>query len=167
MNILFKHIETKDIDQVLQLFKRSAERIRKMNIDHWQYWTNPPTEKIKWVEEGITNKEFFFIKTSTDDTVGMVRIMSEDVLYWGNQETPAKYIHSLVVTERYNGNGMGQIIIEHIEAIAKSELCKYLRLDADAKNPKLCNYYENLGFKKVGSKELPLSTYNLYEKKLN
>jgi hypothetical protein len=28
----------------------------------------------------------------------------------------------------------------------------------------LCSYYEKQGFKKVGTKELPLSTYTLYQK---
>lgn len=167
MKLTFKQVRSTDQDRVLQLFKASAERIKKMNIDHWQYWTNPPIEKIEWVEEGIQNKEFFFIETLDADVIGMVRIMDEDLLYWGKQEAPAKYIHSLVVTENYNGQGIGKQIIQNIAERAKAEHCRYLRLDADAKNPKLCRYYENLGFNKVGTKELPLSTYNLYQKELD
>ena len=167
MKIHFKQIEIKDLEQVLHLFKRSAEKIKKMDIDHWQYWTNPPAEKIRWVEDGINNQEFFFIQTPNQDPIGMVRIMDEDVLYWGKQAEKAKYIHSLVVREHYNGQGMGQRIIETIGEQAKLQNCRYLRLDSDAKNPKLCSYYEKLGFKKVGIQELPLSTYNLYEKELH
>lgn len=166
MNIKFKQAEKSEKSKILQLFKDSAEKIKKMNINHWQYWINPPLEKIKWVEEGIHNNEFYFIQTLNDENLGMVRIMDEDLLYWGKQKENAKYIHSLVVTESYNGKGIGTKIIQEIEKNAKEDDCKHVRLDADSKNPKLCSYYENLGFKKVGTKELPISTYNLYEKAL-
>ncbi len=166
MNITFKQVEKKDKPTVLQLFRNAAEKINKLNIDHWQYWKNPPIEKIKWVDEGIQNNEFYFIQAFDGESLGMVRIMGEDLLYWGKQKEKATYVHSLVVTDKYNGKGIGNQIIQQIENNAKEDNCRYLRLDADSKNPKLCSYYEKLGFEKVGTKELPLSTYNLYEKEL-
>ena len=166
MEIEFKQIQISDKANVLTLFKEAAEKISKKNIDHWQYWKNPPKEKIAWVEEGIQNNEFFFITNKSEDLIGMVRILDEDKLYWGAQKEKSKYIHSLVIREKFNGKGLGREILQEIETKAKTDDCKYLRLDADAKNPKLCSYYENLGFKKVGSKELPLSTYQLYQKEL-
>lgn len=162
----FNQISKGEKEEVLQLFKEAAEKIHKMNIDHWQYWKNPPKEKIKWIEQGIENNEFFFINTSDNKNLGMVRILNEDVLYWGKQEHKATYIHSLVVREKYNGKGLGTRIIQEIENQAKRNNCKYLRLDADSKNPKLCHYYEKLGFKHVGTKKLPLSVYNLYQKEI-
>ncbi len=166
MDILFEQIKNKDKQVVLSLFKNAAEKISKMKVDHWQYWKNPPIEKIKWVEEGILNNEFFFIKTSDKKTMGMVRILNEDLLYWGQQPEKAKYIHSLVIEDAYNGLGLGAKVIEKIENEARKINYKYLRLDSDAKNTRLCGYYEKLGFEKVGTKELPLSVNNLYEKKL-
>ncbi|HLS31883.1 MAG TPA: GNAT family N-acetyltransferase [Flavobacteriaceae bacterium] len=166
MEIIFKQVENEDKQEVLQLFKDSAEKISKLNIDHWQYWKNPPLEKIKWVEEGIANHEFFFIHTLNGEHIGMVRIMEADELYWGKQKDKALYIHSLVVKEKHNGKGLGAVIIQKIANKAKEADCSYVRLDAEAKNTKLCSYYEGLGFEKVGSKELSLSTYNLYQKEL-
>tara|TARA_R110002049_G_scaffold58910_5_gene159760 strand:- start:945 stop:1445 length:501 start_codon:yes stop_codon:yes gene_type:complete len=166
MNITFDQIGSTDIDSVLGLFKEAAKRINLMNIDHWQYWKNPPLEKVQWVEEGIKGNEFYFIKVSENDTVGMVRIMQEDILYWGKQEGKAHYIHSLVVKEKYNGKGLGAEIINAIAERARENNCEFLRLDADANNPKLCNYYKRLGFNKVGIRKLPLSVYNLYQIKL-
>ena len=43
---------------------------------------------------------------------------------------------------------------------------QYLRLDCDANNSKLCNYYESKGFSKIKSISLPLGKYNLYQKKI-
>ena len=166
MKLIFKSINKKDQNEVLKLFQESAEKINRMNIDHWQYWKNPSLEKIKWVEEGIENNEYFFVQNTQQETIGMVRILEQDLMYWGEQSQKAKYIHSLVVKEKYNGNGIGALILYKIANDAKEKHCKYLRLDADSKNPKLCKYYEKQGFKKVGIKKLPLSVYTLYQKKL-
>lgn len=166
MNIFFSPIQPSELNTVLRLFKEAAEKIAKKQIDHWQYWKNPPAEKVAWVKAGLVDNEFFFIKTTEDTLVGMVRILNEDDLYWGTQTEKAKYIHSLVIKEAYNGKCIGSKVINHVENLAKQEGCPYLRLDADAKNPKLCLYYENLGFKQVGVKQLPLSDYKLYQKQI-
>lgn len=166
MQLTFKSITRKDQHEVINMFQAAADKINRMNIDHWQYWNNPPSEKIKWVREGIANNEYFFVQNSEKETLGMVRILDEDLMYWGEQSEKAKYIHSLVVKEKFNGKGIGIEILNSVAKDAKNQDCKYLRLDADSTNPKLCNYYEKQGFKKVGTKKLTISTYNLYQKKL-
>ena len=166
MKLHFKQIFNSDLAIVLSLFKAAAEKIAKKNIDHWQYWNNPPQEKIDWVKEGISNQEFFFILNAQDENIGMVRVLKKDLLYWGEKNDNARYIHSLVVLEKYEGKGLGAQIIQLIEANAKKENCQFLRLDCDAKNSGLCNYYERLEFVNVGQKEMPLSINNLYEKSL-
>ncbi|CAM1373530.1 GNAT family N-acetyltransferase [Tenacibaculum xiamenense] len=166
MTISFKQIEKEDLAKVLSLFKEAAEKINKKNVDHWQYWKNPPKEKVEWVAEGIANREFYFINTEQNENIGMVRILDEDIPYWGKQSEKAKYIHSLVIKERFNGKGLGATIIQKIENDSIKTNTEFLRLDADAKNLGLCRYYEKIGFEKVGIKKTPLSTNNLYQKKL-
>jgi RimJ/RimL family protein N-acetyltransferase len=41
------------------------------------------------------------------------------------------------------------------------------RLDCNAANKALCAYYESLGFKQVGVKQIPHSLNNLYEMALS
>ncbi len=164
MDFNLKKITSIDLNKVLNLFKSAAEKIAKKNIDHWQYWKNPPIEKINWVKEGILNNEFFFIKNAKKEVMGMIRILDKDLNYWGENNDRAKYIHSLVVTEEYEGYGIGSKVLQKIENDARNNNYNYLRLDCDSKNPKLCEYYNKQGFIKVGQKTLPLSTYNLYQK---
>lgn len=166
MFIEFCQIEINNKDVVLSLFKEAAIKIAKMNVDHWQYWKNPPLEKIKWVEEGIENKEFYFIKNTDNETIGMVRILEEDLLYWGKQEDKSLYIHSLVVREQFNKKGLGKIILNKVESLAQQKQYKYLRLDAVSTNIKLCKYYEKQGFNKVGTKELKDTVNNLYQREV-
>lgn len=167
MKFKFKAAHKKDLPTILDNFKRAAQKIAEKGIDHWQYWHNPPADKIRWVEEGIANREFFFVENSKGKRVGMVRILNEDNLYWGKQPDKAKYVHSLVITEDYNGRGFGKTILKQIEHQARDQNCAYLRLDCAANNPKLCRYYEKQGFKKVGQTTLSASTYNLYQKKVS
>lgn len=166
MNFKLTLITSAGLPKVLMLFKLAAEKIARKNIDHWQYWKNPPSTKIEWVKNGISKQEFFFIKSNEEEIIGMVRVLNEDLLYWGEKEDKAKYVHSLVVTEKHNGKQLGSRVLTKIEKDAQKDNVKYLRLDCDSKNPKLCAYYEKLGFLKVGKKTLPLSTYNLYQKRI-
>jgi ribosomal protein S18 acetylase RimI-like enzyme len=166
MQIIFTPIQIRDKDKVLNLFKEAADKIFRMGIDHWQYWKNPPPEKIQWVEEGILNGEFFFTQNEGGETLGMVRVLQEDILYWGKQEEKAVYVHSLVVREQFKGQQIGKLVLQNIEKEAKNNNCRFIRLDADSKNPKLCTYYEKLGFELVGNKSLPMSIYNLYQKEI-
>lgn len=164
MQIHLESINNTEINTVLNLFKAAAEKIEKLNIDHWQYWKNPPVEKVEWVREGLIKDEFYFVKNNDKEIMGMVRVMDEDLSYWGKRNEKAKYVHSLVVKEQFEGKGLGRRILSKIESLAKEDGCRFLRLDADAKNPKLCKYYEKQNFQKVGVKILPISTYNLYQK---
>ncbi len=165
MSLRLTHIPTSQKQFVLQLFKEAAQRIKYMNIDHWQYWHNPPAEKLKWMEEGLENREFFFIELK-GEKAGMVRILEEDLLYWGEQAEKALYVHSLVIKNAFSGKGLGEQTLATIAERAKNAGCRYLRLDADAHNPKLCRYYEQLGFRQVGQKQLPISTYKLYQREV-
>ncbi len=166
MDFNLKQITATDLSKVLNLFNSAAEKIAKKDIDHWQYWKNPPIEKVNWVKEGIINHEFFFIENTEGEVMGMVRILDKDLQYWGENTDRAKYIHSLVITEKHDGQGIGSMVIQKIENEARDNNCDYLRLDCDSKNPKLCTYYLEQGFIKVGEKTLPLSIYNFYEKEI-
>ena len=167
MDIRLINVKVSDTNKVLSLFKKAAEVIAKKNINHWQYWKYPPLEKIKWVEEGISKDQFFFIKCPQNNIIGMVRVSDEDLLYWGRKTDKSKYIHSLVVIEEYQGKELGRVVLQKIEKEAKINSYQFLRLDSDSKNPKLCSYYEKQGFIKIGSKALPLSKYNLYQKEIS
>ncbi|WP_019037311.1 GNAT family N-acetyltransferase [Psychroflexus tropicus] len=166
MQLNFSPIPPTDLDQVINMFQAAAKKINRLQVDHWQYWNDPPEDKIQWVKEGLANAEYNYVKNKEGVTIGMLRILDQDLMYWGEQDEKAKYVHSLVVKEAYNGQGLGQQILEQVAELARQDQCRYLRLDADSKNPKLCQYYENMGFKQVGSTKQRISTYNLYQKEV-
>ena len=167
MEFKFRLAKKNEINKAFELLCSSAETLSKKNIDQWQYWKNPPIEKIQWVEVGFKNKEFFFIETLAQKTIGMVRLSNEDLIYWGEMNDKSVYIHSLIIDKSFSGNKIGERVLAQIKEDSAKKRFHYLRLDCDATNLKLCKYYENQNFEKVGLKTLPLGKYNLYEKKIS
>lgn len=149
----------------LNLLKIAASRLQEKGLEQWDYWLNPPEERLLWAQNGFDNQEFYFLKIQTQ-TIGMYRLMTEDLLYWGKQETTTYYIHSLVIIPEFKGNNLGAQIIDNVYQLALKNGMSYLRLDCNASNPALCHYYEKLGFKKVGTKLMAHSLNCLYEIKV-
>ena len=164
----FHLVKTKsnDFEIALELLKSAAEYLAKKNINQWSYWLNPPQEKIIWLKEGFKRNEFYLIKTPKNKLIGMVRIMYKDLIYWGEMNDKAIYVHSLVIRQEFKGHKIGQRVIDIIKVKAVKKNIELMRLDCDNSNKKLCNYYENIGFQKVGEKKLKLGQYNLYQKYL-
>ncbi|MGJ8684607.1 MAG: GNAT family N-acetyltransferase [Nonlabens sp.] len=155
-----------EFPQVLELLKIAASSLQHKGINQWSYWLHPPKEKLEWIQEGIDKNEFYFVKDNST-IIGMYRLMTEDLLYWGKQSSTAYYIHSLVIIPAYSGKQLGTQIIEIIKHQAALNSISFLRLDCDASNLGLCDYYVNQGFQKVGTVQMPLSLNNLYELKVS
>lgn len=141
--------------------------LQEKGVNQWSIWLKPDADKINWITAGFIAGEFYFVETESGDFAGMFRLMQQDNLYWGKQETAARYIHSLVVAAKYKGQHTGKLILQKIEQQVINEGIDLLRLDCIASNTRLCNYYESLGFIKKGEKQMPHSMNNLYQKKLN
>ncbi|MDY7395763.1 GNAT family N-acetyltransferase [Aureibaculum sp. 2210JD6-5] len=166
MKFTLKLAHVVKINKAFDLLKSASKTLAEKNIKQWDYWQNPPIEKVNWVKEGFSNNEFYFIENDNKELMGMVRIMDKDLTYWGAMNDKAKYVHSLVISEKFSGNRLGTEVVKKIEKDAKKDNYDYLRLDCDSTNLKLCQYYEQQGFVKVGQKKLPLGVYNLYQKEL-
>ena len=166
MRFLLENAKSSDFEIAIELHQSAASTLAKKNISQWDYWMNPPQEKILWIKEGFNKKEFYLIKNSIGELTGMVRIMNKDMLYWGEMNDKAIYIHSLIIKEEFKGHKIGQKVINQIKVNAKNKGVNWMRLDCDSSNKKLCKYYENIGFQKAGVKQLNLGNYNLYQKYL-
>lgn len=166
MNLVFRKAEVLEIDTALTLLKQAAQTLAQKGLKQWAYWTTPPQEKVDWVKAGFANGEFYFVENEAKQVMAMFRLLNEDILYWGQMVEEARYIHSLVVHKDFAGNKLGQRIVAELEKQTVAEGVNLLRLDCDATNAQLCQYYINQGFIQVGVKDLLLGKYNLYEKAL-
>ena len=152
--------------EVLDLLKQAAIRLQGKGLSQWQNWLEPSPSDLDWIKEGFAAKEFYFIQNTDNEILGAIRILTEDLLYWGEQAEKALYIHSLTVLGKYAGQGIGQGIIDQVADQAAQSGCKWLRLDCNAGNPVLCDYYEKQGFKQVGVRVFDDFSCNLYQRKV-
>lgn len=162
----FRKVNTELLRHVLMLLSEASKNLSEKGVKQWDYWSNPPQDKIDWVTDGVEKGEFYFVENETNEVMAMFRLQEQDLTYWGEQDREARYIHSLVVRPQFAGQKLGEQIVERIAQQVLEEEVKLLRLDCEARNPQLCAYYEKQGFKKVGEKGLPITTYNLYEREL-
>lgn len=165
MKIEFKRALSSELEDALVFFKLASQSLSKKKISQWSYWIDPPEEKISWVKEGFDNKEFYFVYDPEGNKIAMFRLLEKDTLYWDNKgiEKNTRYIHSLVVHPSYSGQGVGKCVMLKIIDQLKYNKIKKLRLDCDGSNPRLCSYYEDYGFVKVGEKTTKYAVNNLYE----
>ena len=60
-------------------------------------------------------------------------------------------LHTLVVDPDASGRGIGSKFVEYYEQYAKSEGCKDLRMDTQAKNHAARRLYHDLGYEEIGT----------------
>lgn len=164
MDFTFKKAAPGELDLVLSYLKEAAESLQDKGLEQWNIWLDPAEENVLWIREGVDAGEFYFVENEEEEKTGMFRLSYQDLLYWGAREDKAAYIHSLVVRRTSSGRSLGQKIISLVEKKLLKEGVHLLRLDCNAGNSWLCNYYEQLGFVKAGEKQMPHSLNNLYEK---
>jgi len=168
MTLLFKKADHSEINEALSFFKSASQALKEKKLSQWHYWNDPPKDKIEWVQQGFDNGEFFFVYLENETKIGMFRLLETDPLYWDQKglEESTRYVHSLVISRKETGKGLGKAILcQLIDQLKKSGIVKF-RLDCDASNKRLCQYYEGFGFQKVGEKKTKYATNNLYEMRL-
>lgn len=165
MNIIFKKASHSELPDALKFFKLASLALQEKKVNQWDYWQNPPKDKIDWVQEGFENNEFYFVFDLSGNKIAMFRLLETDTLYWEEKglENDVRYVHSLVVLPSYGGKGVGKAVMLKIIEQLKQENIKKFRLDCNASNLRLCQYYESYGFQKVGEKITKYSVNNLYE----
>ncbi len=155
-----------EIPIALKLLRIAATRLKDQEVKQWHYWIDPPRERLQWLQDGFDNLEFYFLVRDSR-IIAMYRLMNEDLKYWGKQEKPAYYVHSLVVHPDFKGERLGVAILDHIQKLAINNNIALLRLDCDASNKALCKYYLHYGFQEVGKVTMPLSINALFEKHIS
>ncbi len=122
-------------------------------------------------ENGPVSKPYFSETYEEDVLNGSIRLfvalcdnkIMGTVQYEGEGEIA--HLSQMTVDPTYRKIGIGAKLLEKAEEVAKSEGFKIMRLTAMVEK-NLPEYYEKLGYKKVGEKERPKYTLYVMEKDL-
>ena len=90
-----------------------------------------------------------------DVLAGVVSVMHEDPLIWGDLERGAHlYLHRIARAPRYSRRGLADALFAWARARCRALGREGLRMDTWADNPKLIGLYERHGFHVVGHRRL-------------
>jgi ribosomal protein S18 acetylase RimI-like enzyme len=102
-----------------------------------------------WVRNSLSRRAVYVLEQG-GLLVGTFSLDWDDEDYWGAQEPVAGYLHGLSVRKGFNGLGIGRLMIDWCADQVRQQDRRFVRLGCDARNTRLCAYYESLGFVQVG-----------------
>ena len=152
-----------DLPVVMGLLDECAARLHSRGIAQWAL-PQPPHEWEK-IRVQISLGHVSLARMEADRSlVGTLRIEWEDAFLCPTDPIGAGYVHSLAICDHARGYRLGESLLQWAQGQIAERGRKYIRLDCWAKNPRLCRYYEDLGFRRCGDFEIGGWPGTLYEK---
>lgn len=147
--MLLRNYKPKDIDKILKLNKKSV------------HFLSPLTKKS--LKKLISQCDFTLVVEVDGSVEGFILALSENKDYESvNYQWFLKkydeflYIDRVVVSKKYQGQGIGNYIYKNVLQKAKKENYPYLlaEIDIEPPNPKSLNFHKKFGFKEVGRQSI-------------
>jgi protein-tyrosine phosphatase len=142
---------------VLRLRDELATWVVQRGIDQW----HPGEMPLAWLELCIAHG-WVHTAWAQQELVASVTVTWEDPFIWGESETPAGYIHMLMVDRAYAGNGVGRSILGWAEGQIAASGRRLARLDCATSNRRLCAYYERAGYRSVGLRQFRMTDSKIF-----
>jgi GNAT superfamily N-acetyltransferase len=140
-----------DVAAIRGLRRSLEEWMAQRGVDQWPVGSGAPAERVTaQVERG----EWWVVRDD-EGVVASVRLIASDPEYWGDDDTPALYVHGLMVDRRATGSGLGRELVEWAYARACAAGVDWLRLDHRSSNPHLDDVYRSFGFEPVAETDRP------------
>ena len=151
-----------DLGQIMDIIGQAAAWLEQRGISQWpappnEHWWQRIAHQIEAGE--------FFLAFVDNQPVATLRISWKDA-YWPSDDGIAGYVHNLALVDQAHGMGLGAILIKWAKAYIRGTGRSLIRLDCEAGNKALRDYYEGLGFRYMGRCKDKDYTGALYEMKV-
>lgn len=156
----------RDVDEIQELIQKRIQWMEKNNINQWNRTNYLDSYPRRYFEDKVEAGQLYVMQDELRGRViGAVVLLAEDKR-WNNEGSRKNYyIHNLVTDTEVPGGG--QKIINLCEQIAVKNGASTVRLDCQASNIKLNEYYSGLGYCYVGDVQEGSYIGNKREKKLH
>ena len=150
-----------DLETITAVMLDAAQMPRSRGFTMWTWLGTPLGQQI--LGKRI---ETFLLAELDGEPIGTMRLDWSDPQMWGarGDDGQAGYVHNLAVIGRLQGKGIGVALLDWATAQIRARKRTLQRLDCRMPNPPLSAFYERLGFRKCGLKELPDFTVQLFER---
>lgn len=144
---IFQKATNEDIDEILLLIQKRIKWMDENNISQWNKTNYLKYYPKNYYEELVSKGELYVAKyADSNSVIGACALLEQDKCW--NDSSQSHYIHNLVTD--IGVSGIGGTIIKFCEQIAIKDGKNKIRLDCQASNHKLNEYYCGLGFEYVG-----------------
>ena len=157
MNV--KRARHEDADTVAELLDEATVWVGELGFEQW-----PLPFPRDELAEAIDRGEVYVVEGEDDEPVATLVLLQEDPQYWGDRPQDAFYLHKFAVRRDRAGRGIGAAVVEWANAEAAEAGREFLRLDCLCDNPRIRDYYEDLGFEHRGDLVLNGRNMSLYER---
>jgi GNAT superfamily N-acetyltransferase len=141
-----------DVDTVATMWNRSAEWLKSIDSDQWQY-----PVKMENIEAAVKTESCWLV-IREDLPIGTITLdTNAEPQYWHPTDGPANalYIHRMVVEGTERGSELGSAMLDWAGERAIATGREWIRLDAWRSNKALHQYYMARGFELVRVVEDP------------
>jgi ribosomal protein S18 acetylase RimI-like enzyme len=163
-NYIFKNAVIEDVEMIWELINKRIKWMDNNNIVQWNKTGYLDSYPRSYFEEKVLSDQLYVLKEEkTTRVLGAVVLLEQDNR-WGADGLNSYYVHNLVSDP--DVAGMGEKIMHFCEMTAIADGKDKIRLDCQASNKKLIEYYQRLGFKYAGTVKEGSYCGNKLEKKL-
>ncbi|MDC7123306.1 GNAT family N-acetyltransferase [Cellulomonas fimi] len=137
-----------DVDDIHALRRALEDWMAERGVDQWPRGSLPRERVAAQVDAG----EWWVVRDERG-LAATIRLLWSDPDFWGGDDSPAVYVHGLMVARRRAGDGLGGALLDWAAARGRDAGAGLFRLDCRASNPALRRYYESQGFTAVGERD--------------
>lgn len=160
-HLTIRNVKEKELELVASILAEGALWLREEGMEMWTEQQISPSKLLqnKAIEE-------WFIGFRKHEPVAVMSLQTEDPMLWSAEhQKDALFLHKLCIRRKFAKTGLSQAMVNGAVEYARSRGKRYARLDCAADRPKLCAFYESLGFRKVREQVLfgkyPTAFYEL------
>lgn len=151
-----------DRDIIIDMMEESCLWLQSRGEAHW---TPGMLRDKPWLVGDRIEEGTVYLLRLEGAVAGTITLQSDDEEVWGEQPAIALYVLGLTTARTFGGRGLGRWMLEWAAERTRAANLPLLRLDCTAKNRKLCRYYEDAGFRFVGTTAMgPEDVRALYQK---
>ncbi len=144
-----------EIPVILSITRACAQKMIANNIFQWNE-VYPSEEAFT---QDIERQELYILKKEETviGTIVISTLMDEEYIpvQWLTSNENNIYIHRLSIHPDFQGKGYAQRLMDFGETFAKTHHFQSVRLDTFSQNPRNQKFYEQRGYKRLGSIYFP------------
>jgi ribosomal protein S18 acetylase RimI-like enzyme len=142
-----------DVPAITLLVNAAYKELADLGLNYTATYQKDDTTR-----ERISNGRCFLLKDRTNRIVGTILMTVEN--YFTNRDTA--YLGQFGVLPEHKRSGLGTLLIEHCEALAKNEGFEGIQLDTAIPAKRLVDWYLKREYKVVGQQHFDGKTYDSY-----